>query len=211
MSGSGRARYQIERPTIAARISVTMAAAAVALPVGRSRCRSALTRSSGDAGLSFTSVMRCSSPPRWLTGADRRSAPRPRHHKERMARRYLERLAAPRKSRGWAPGGRLGKRELRETKGAPRVGGRRIWRFSYAFRPLPRSARGGVRLAAADTPLTIGQLLAQGWRSPVMQALRQPHLADAVPPPGVNVLVQCGVLYDVTRNPRTIVNCYELK
>ena len=29
--------------------------------------------------------------------------------------------------------------------------------------------------------------------------------------PGVNALVQCGVLYDVTRNPRTIVNCYELK
>ena len=29
--------------------------------------------------------------------------------------------------------------------------------------------------------------------------------------PGVNALVQCGVLYDVTRNPRTILNCYELK
>jgi hypothetical protein len=27
----------------------------------------------------------------------------------------------------------------------------------------------------------------------------------------VNALVQCGVLYDVTRNPRTILNCYELK
>ena len=25
------------------------------------------------------------------------------------------------------------------------------------------------------------------------------------------MLVQCGVLYDVTRNPRTIVNCYELR
>ena len=29
--------------------------------------------------------------------------------------------------------------------------------------------------------------------------------------PGVNVLVQCGILYDVTRAQRTIVNCYELR
>jgi hypothetical protein len=27
----------------------------------------------------------------------------------------------------------------------------------------------------------------------------------------MNALVQCGVLYDVTRSPRTIVNCYELR
>src|SRR5271166_4163040 len=61
MSGSGRARYQTDRPTIAHRTSVTIAAAAVALPVGRSRRGSALARSSG-AGLSFTSVIRCLSP-----------------------------------------------------------------------------------------------------------------------------------------------------
>ena len=29
--------------------------------------------------------------------------------------------------------------------------------------------------------------------------------------PGVNVLVQCGILYDVTRAQRTVVNCYELR
>src|SRR5262249_13328727 len=29
--------------------------------------------------------------------------------------------------------------------------------------------------------------------------------------PGVNALVQCGILYDVTRAPRTVVNCYELR
>ncbi len=29
--------------------------------------------------------------------------------------------------------------------------------------------------------------------------------------PGVNALVQCGILFDVTRVPRTIVNCYELR
>src|SRR5215468_668622 len=27
--------------------------------------------------------------------------------------------------------------------------------------------------------------------------------------PGVNALVQCGILYDVTRAHRTVVNCYE--
>ena len=27
----------------------------------------------------------------------------------------------------------------------------------------------------------------------------------------VNALVQCGILYDVTRVPRTVVNCYELR
>jgi hypothetical protein len=29
--------------------------------------------------------------------------------------------------------------------------------------------------------------------------------------PGVNALVQCGILYDVTRAQRTVVNCYELR
>ena len=67
-------------------------------------------------------------------------------------------------------------------------------------------------LAAAEAPLRIDQLLAQGWeiagyasgydnRTSLMLFRHQ----------GVNTLVQCGVLYDVTRNPRTIINCYELK
>jgi hypothetical protein len=67
-------------------------------------------------------------------------------------------------------------------------------------------------LADAEAPLTIEQLLAQGWeiagyasgydnRTSLMLFRHQ----------GVNALVQCGVLYDVTRNPRTIANCYELK
>ena len=67
-------------------------------------------------------------------------------------------------------------------------------------------------VAAAETPQTISQLLAQGWeiagyasgydnRTSLMLFRHQ----------GVNALVQCGILYDVTRNPRTIVNCYELK
>ena len=67
-------------------------------------------------------------------------------------------------------------------------------------------------LAAAEAPLTIDQLLAQGWeiagyasgydnRTSLMLFRHQ----------GMNALVQCGVLYDVTRNPRSIINCYELK
>ncbi len=69
-----------------------------------------------------------------------------------------------------------------------------------------------VAAAAEAPPLTVGQLLAQGLeiagfasgydnRTSLMLFRHQ----------GVNALVQCGILYDVTRNPRTIVNCYELK
>ena len=67
-------------------------------------------------------------------------------------------------------------------------------------------------LAAAEAPLTVDQLLAQGWeiagyasgydnRTSLILFRHQ----------GMNTLVQCGVLYDVTRSPRTIINCYELK
>jgi hypothetical protein len=67
-------------------------------------------------------------------------------------------------------------------------------------------------LVAAEAPLTVDQLLAQGWeiagyasgydnRTSLILFRHQ----------GMNTLVQCGVLYDVTRSPRTIINCYELK
>jgi hypothetical protein len=70
----------------------------------------------------------------------------------------------------------------------------------------------GSSVAAAEAPLTIDQLLAQGWeiagyasgydnRTSLMLFRHQ----------GMNALVQCGVLYDVTRSPRTIINCYELR
>ena len=65
-------------------------------------------------------------------------------------------------------------------------------------------------LAGAEAPLTIDQLLAQGCGDrQLRERLRQLHVAAPVPP--------CGherarpVAYDVTRSPRTIVNCYELK
>jgi hypothetical protein len=68
-------------------------------------------------------------------------------------------------------------------------------------------------LAAADeTPLTIGQLLAQGWEiAGYASGYDNRTSLMLFRHPGVNALVQCGVLYDVTRNPRTIINCYELK
>ena len=67
-------------------------------------------------------------------------------------------------------------------------------------------------LAAAETPLTIDPRLAQGWEIAGYASgygnrtslIRFRH-------PGVNALVQSGVLYDVTRVPRTVVNCYELR
>jgi hypothetical protein len=68
-------------------------------------------------------------------------------------------------------------------------------------------------LAAADEqPLTIGHLLAQGWEIAGYASVYDNRTSLMLfRHPGVNELVQCGVLYDVTRNPRTIANCYELK
>jgi hypothetical protein len=67
-------------------------------------------------------------------------------------------------------------------------------------------------VAAADEPLTIERLLADGWeiagyagtldnRSSLILFRRK----DAP------YLVQCSILYDVTRSPRVITNCYALR
>ena len=66
-------------------------------------------------------------------------------------------------------------------------------------------------LAAAETPLTIDQLLAQGWEiAGYASGYDNRTSLILFRHPGVNVLVQCGILFDVTRTPRTVVNCYEL-
>jgi hypothetical protein len=68
-----------------------------------------------------------------------------------------------------------------------------------------------VRLAAAEPPMTIERLIGEGWeiagyasgydnRSTLILF----HHKDK------SYLVQCSTLYDVTRNPRVPVNCYEL-
>jgi hypothetical protein len=68
------------------------------------------------------------------------------------------------------------------------------------------------RLAAAEAPLTIDQLLGQGWEiAGYASGYDNRTSLILFRRPGMSALVQCGVLYDVTRNPRTIVNCYELK
>ena len=65
---------------------------------------------------------------------------------------------------------------------------------------------------AADEPLTIGQLLGQGWEiAGYASGYDNRTSLMLFRKPGINALVQCGVLYDVTRNPRTVVNCYELR
>jgi hypothetical protein len=66
--------------------------------------------------------------------------------------------------------------------------------------------------AAEQAPLTIDQLLAQGWEiAGYASGYDNRTSLMLFRHPGINALVQCCVLYDVTRNPRTIVNCYELK
>jgi hypothetical protein len=65
---------------------------------------------------------------------------------------------------------------------------------------------------AADTPLTIEQLLAHGWEiAGYASGYDNRTSLILFRHPGENKLVQCGILYDVTRNPRTVVNCYELR
>jgi hypothetical protein len=67
-------------------------------------------------------------------------------------------------------------------------------------------------LAAAETPLTVEQLLAQGWEiAGYASGYDNRTSLILFRHPGENKVVQCGVLYDVTRSPRTVVNCYELR
>jgi len=67
-------------------------------------------------------------------------------------------------------------------------------------------------VVAAETPSTIAELLAQGWEiAGYASGYDNRTSLILFRHAGTNALVQCGVLYDVTRNPRTIVNCYELR
>ena len=67
-------------------------------------------------------------------------------------------------------------------------------------------------VAADEPPLTIGQLLGQGWEiAGYASGYDNRTSLILFRKPAINALVQCSALYDVTRNPRTIVNCYELR
>ncbi len=67
-------------------------------------------------------------------------------------------------------------------------------------------------LAAAEPPLTIERLLAEGWEiAGYASGYDNRTSLILFRHAGTNALVQCGILFDVTRNPHTIINCYELR
>jgi hypothetical protein len=86
--------------------------------------------------------------------------------------------------------------------------GSRIMRLSlYLATMLVASS-----LAAAETPLTIDKLLAQEWEiAGYASGYDNRTSLILFRHSGANMLVQCGILYDVTRTPRTVINCYELR
>jgi len=66
--------------------------------------------------------------------------------------------------------------------------------------------------ASAEPPPTIGRLLGDGWEIAGFASGYDNRTSLILfRHPGRNELVQCGILYDVTRNPHTIINCYELR
>jgi hypothetical protein len=69
------------------------------------------------------------------------------------------------------------------------------------------------RIAVADEPSkSIERLLSEGWEiAGYASGYDNRTSLILFRHVGTNALVQCGVLYDVTRNPRTIINCYELR
>ncbi|MBV9289186.1 MAG: hypothetical protein JO288_15455 [Hyphomicrobiales bacterium] len=71
---------------------------------------------------------------------------------------------------------------------------------------------GASAAAAAEVPLTIEGLIANGWEiAGYASGYDNRTSLILFRHSGVNALVQCGVLFDVTRTPRTLVNCYELR
>jgi hypothetical protein len=70
----------------------------------------------------------------------------------------------------------------------------------------------GSCAAAADTQPTVSGLLADGWEiAGYASGYDNRTSLILFRHPGVNALVQCGILFDATRNPHTFVNCYELR
>ncbi len=67
-------------------------------------------------------------------------------------------------------------------------------------------------LSAAEPPLTVQGLMAEGWEiAGYASGYDNRTSLILFRHPGVDALVQCGVLFDVTRNPHTLINCYELR
>lgn len=61
------------------------------------------------------------------------------------------------------------------------------------------------------SPISIETLLGDGWQIAGYTGTFDVRAALLLfKHPSKNYLVQCSTIYDVTRNPRTVVNCYEL-
>jgi hypothetical protein len=68
-----------------------------------------------------------------------------------------------------------------------------------------------VRLAAADPPLTIERIMGEGWEiAGYASGYDNRSTLILFRHKDKSYLIQCSTLYDVTRNPRVTVNCYEL-
>jgi hypothetical protein len=68
------------------------------------------------------------------------------------------------------------------------------------------------RVAAADPPPSIERLLSEGWDiAGYASGYDSRSSLILFRHTGTNALVQCGAFRDVTRNPPTIINCYELR
>jgi hypothetical protein len=67
-------------------------------------------------------------------------------------------------------------------------------------------------VASAEPPLSVGRLLSEGWEiAGYASGYDNRTSLILFRHAGTNSLVQCGTIYDVTRNPRTVTNCYELR
>ena len=82
-------------------------------------------------------------------------------------------------------------------------------RAAFSFAMILAAVR--VAAAAKSPPLTIGELLAQGWEiAGYASGYDNRSTLILFRHKDKNYLIQCSTLYDVTRSPRVTVNCYEL-
>src|SRR6516225_8273612 len=178
-------------------------------------CKPNMSQCTPGAGLSW--LMRWKAPPEMPAFQPYRGKPAVRNDRESRGNDGIIR----------SPGSRLDSTRLRDEDGQPpHLLGRRnflhlaagaaalpaVSRFAWAQALFLAMMLAASSLAAAEIPLTIDQLLAQGWEiAGYASGYDNRTSLILFRHPGVNVLVQCGILYDVTRAQRTVVNCYELR
>ena len=86
------------------------------------------------------------------------------------------------------------------------------FRVVHALRPVLGNDAGGVQLGGSGDTTDDRPTARAGWEiAGYASGYDNRTSLILFRHPGVNALVQCGTLYDVTRVPRTVVNCYELR